>query len=304
MSRYSPLRRLGFALQMGAARIAMALMARVSTPRLIAFAAWAGALVGRHVPVARRRIEGNLRLVRPDMPAAERADLAAEVGASLLMTGIEYLRMAELAARPDIVAVTGAEHVTEALDAGRPIVFVTAHFGQWEFIRIAARRLGAETAIIYRAFNNPGFDAMAQGFIAEAGTPVLHKGAPGSRRLLRQIAKGGAALILVDQRQTGSPLIPFMGHEAETATAAADLALRFDAALIPARARRVAGAKLYELRFEAPIPKADSVTMMADVNARIGAWIADDPGQWFWLHWRWKLRPRGIERRAATGRSA
>jgi KDO2-lipid IV(A) lauroyltransferase len=303
MSRHSPLRRLGFAVETGVSKVTLALTRRVSTARLIAFAAWAGAIVGRRAPMARKRIEANLKQIRPDMTAAERADLAAEVGAGLLMTGVEYMRMAELAARPDIVTVTGEAYVAEALAAGRPIVFVTAHFGQWEFIRICARRLGAETAIIYRAFNNPGIDALAQDFIATAGEPVLHKGPAGARRLLRQIAKGGAALILVDQRQTGSPLIPFMGKDAETATAAADLALRFNAALIPARVRRVVGAELYELRFEAPIAPQDATEMMAEVNARIGAWVQDDPSQWFWLHRRWKLRPRGVRQRAESDRT-
>lgn len=303
MSRFSRLRRLGFALETGAAKVTLALTARVPTLRLIALAGRIGAFVGRRVPIARKRIEANLKLIRPELTAAERADLAAEVGAGLLMTGAEYMRMEELSARPDIVTVTGAEHVTEALAAKRPIIFVTAHFGQWEFIRICARRLGAETAIIYRAFNNPGMDAISQALIAKAGEPVLHKGPAGSRRLLRQIAKKGAALILVDQRQTGSPLIPFMGHDAETATAAAELALRFDAALIPARARRVVGGELYELRFEAPVPHGDAVAMMAEVNARIGAWVEDDPGQWFWLHRRWKLRPRGVRKRAEEART-
>jgi KDO2-lipid IV(A) lauroyltransferase len=40
--------------------------------------------------------------------------------------------------------------------------------------------------------------------------------------------------------------------------------------------------------------------MMAEVNARIAAWVEDDPGQWFWLHRRWKLRPRGVQQRAAA----
>ena len=39
----------------------------------------------------------------------------------------------------------------------------------------------------------------------------------------------------VNQRQTGAPLLPFLGREAETATVAAELALRYGAALIPAR---------------------------------------------------------------------
>lgn len=294
-----PMRRIAFAVEMAACRVTLALTARVSDAGLIRGAGRLGALL-RHLPPARKRIEKNLDLVRPDMPAAERARLAAEVCASLLMNGAEYMRMHRLAADRSLYTVEGGEHVEAAIAAGRPIIFVTAHFGCWEFIRIASRDLGRESAIIYRAFNNPDFDALAFGMISAAGEPVLHKGRQGSRGLLKHVMKGGAALILVDQRQTGSPLLPFMGREAETATAAAELAQRFNAALIPARALRVRPGEAYAVRFEAPVEAETAEAAMTEVNARIAAWVEQDPGQWFWLHRRWKLRPRGEKLRAAA----
>lgn len=299
MSAHPPSRllRLGFAAEMLACRIALRLTRNMSDAALIRLAGRGGALV-RLFPPARRRIFRNLDKIHPDMPKAERAKLAGEVCASLVMNGAEYMRMRGLAADPALVEVEGAEHVEAAFAAGRPVIFVTAHFGCWEFVRIAARRLGRETAIIYRAFNNPDFDALAQGLIREAGEPVLHKGSAGSRALLRHVARKGAAMILVDQRQTGSPALPFLGRPAETSTAAAELARRFDAALIPARALRIRPGEAYQVRFEPEIPHGEAEAMMAEVNARIGAWVEAHPGQWFWLHNRWKLRSK---RGAAQG---
>jgi KDO2-lipid IV(A) lauroyltransferase len=49
-------------------------------------------------------------------------------------------------------------------------------------------------------------------------------------------------------------------------------------------------------------PEGGAEAMMAEVNARISAWIEADPEQWFWLHRRWRLRPRGAGMRAARGR--
>ena len=122
----------------------------------------------------------------------------------------------------------------------------------------------------------------------------MHKGRQGSRQLLRHVARKGAAMILVDQRQTGAPLIPFLGRPAETALSAAELALRFDAALIPARALRVEAGRKYHVRFEAPIEARDATEAMIQVNARIGAWVTEAPGQWFWMHRRWRLS-EGVE---------
>lgn len=291
--KMTPLRRVQFAAEMAAARVALALTAPLPDRAVIGLAAAIGRFVGRHVPVARRRIEENLDLVRPGMSPAARADLAAEAGASMCMWGAEYLRLPALAADPSLRRVEGAEHVAAAIAAGRPILFVTAHFGCWEFVRLAARDLGVETGILYRAFNNPSFDAYAQGLIAVAGTPVMHKGRQGSRALLRLIGKGGAAMILVDQRQSKAPLAPFLGRPAETSTAVAELAKRSGAALIPACAVRVRPGAEYHVRFEAPVEVGDPLAAMAEVNARIGAWVEAHPGQWFWMHRRWRLS-RGV----------
>lgn len=289
MKRMTRMQKLQFAAEMAAARAATLLTAPLSDAALIGFAGRLGRLIGRRVPSARRRVEENLKLIRPGMTAEARADLAAEAGASMCMWGAEYMRLASLAADPSLRQVEGAEHVLAAKAEGRPILFVTAHFGSWEFVRLAARDLGVETGILYRAFNNPAFDAHAQTLIKAGGEPVMHKGRQGSRSLLRLIGKRGAAMILVDQRQTGAPLAPFLGRSAETSTAVAELARRSGAALIPASAVRVRAGKEYRVRFEAPVEAGDPVEMMAEVNARIGAWVDAHPGQWFWMHRRWRL---------------
>ncbi|MDF2231329.1 lysophospholipid acyltransferase family protein [Albimonas sp. CAU 1670] len=274
----------------------------------------AGRVVGPLWPGLVKRVAANLALVRPGADRAEARRLTAEVCGHFARAAAEYLDLERIAADPDRVAIEDAAPLRAALASGRGVVLVTAHFGNWESIRLAVRRASAELeagpdgtpgagrdcALIYRAFNNPLFDAWSQKMIAHAGTPVLHKGRDGTRTLLRHVARKGVALILVDQRQTGSPLIPFLGHEAETALAAAELALRFDAALIPARGLRLPDGR-FSVLFEPEIPRSDAETMMAEVNARLGAWVERWPEQWFWLHRRWKTRPRGERIRAARG---
>lgn len=293
-------RRVGHAVEMLAARAVLAAMGSLSLERMGDVGAWIGAHGTAALPFARRRILRNIDLVRPEMDAETRARVVREVGANFARVMVEYDRLHEVAADPSLMDISGAEHVEAAREAGRGAVLVSAHYGNWEFVRLASRQLGAPSAIIYRAFNNPAFDEMAQRVVARAGEPVLHKGRKGSRALLRHVAKGGFAMILIDQRQTGSPLLPFLGRDAETSTAAAELAARFGAALIPARARRLPDGRRFDVRFEAPIPQGDPLEMTRAANDRISTWIDEDPGQWLWLHRRWKLRPRGDQIRAAA----
>ena len=118
-------------------------------------------------------------------------------------------------------------------------------------------------------------------------------------QLVRHVVRGGAITVLIDQRNTGAPLIPFMGELAETATALAELSARTGAPLIPTRARRLEDGLSFDVRFEDPIPPGDPVEMMTEMNRRIEAWVDEEPGQWFWLHRRWKHRQRQLAQEAA-----
>ncbi|MEL6267347.1 MAG: lysophospholipid acyltransferase family protein, partial [Pseudomonadota bacterium] len=174
---------------------------------------------------------------------------------------------------------------------GGGMLIVTAHYGNWEAIRVACLRAGIPAGIIYRPFNNRYVDAYTLRLIIRAGTPVMQKGPRGMRALTRHLMSGGHAVLLIDQRTTGAPLIPFLGHPAETLTVAAALARRTGADLITARARRTDDRGSFEVRFEAPVPDDTPAAMTAEINRRIGAWIDAHPEQWFWLHRRWRNTP-------------
>lgn len=246
----------------------------------------AGGLVARFVPVFRWRAEANIAHVWPHLDRAARLRLVRKAGAEFACLGVEYIRFERLC--PDCAEVVAGHEVMEAVRAsGRGAVVVSAHYGHWEGVRLAARSLGVELGIIYRTFNNRYFEAYIRSLIRRGGEPVLQKSRSGNRALVTHVLRGGAMLILADQRNTGAPMIPFLGQPCETSTAAAEIALRAKVPLITAHARRVSRAPRYEVRFEAPVPEGPPMEMMTEVNRRIGAWVEECPEQWFWFHRRW-----------------
>ena len=237
-----------------------------------------------------RRVARNLARVRPGLAADAVRALQAEVGDNFGRVLAEYIRMPDLLRRPERRHVEGIEHLAAARDAGRGAVIASAHIGNWEQIRLAAAEAGIPVALIYRAFNNAAFDAVSRWRIHMAGEPVLHKGRAGMREMLAHLKRGGVILVLMDQHAGGGAMLPFLGHPAATATAIPALCLRTGAALVPARAIRQADGLSFRVSFEPPVPPDDAVAMTAAVNDRIGAWIGETPGQWFWLHRRWRTR--------------
>lgn len=241
-----------------------------------------------------RRIADNLALTGAghDFRALTRA-----VGDHFGRTIAEFVRLPAILARPDRRQVAGLSHLRTALAEGHGVVVVSAHFGNWEMLRAAARDAGIELALIYRAFNNRSFDALVAWRLEAAGRPVLHKGRPGMRALLAHLRAGGAILVLLDQHSSGGAWLPFLGRPAATATAIATLCQRSGAVLLPAVAKRRADGLSFAIRFEPPVPSGSPIAMTAAINDRIAAWVEADPGQWFWLHRRWRPRPDGVSRK-------
>ena len=187
-----------------------------------------------------RRINDNIDLVRPGYDAATRARIRRGVMENFARTATEYLDLPELAARSAGFKISGLEHLeaAKAANGGRMVV-VSAHYGNWEAVRAVAARHGAPLGIIYRAFNNRKIDDYGFGLITACGWPAWRKGSEGSKGLFKHVRQGGGAMILVDQRAGGAPSLDFMGQPAETSLAAAQLALKLKAPLLPAAAKRV-----------------------------------------------------------------
>ena len=86
--------------------------------------------------------------------------------------------------------------------------------------------------------------------------------------------------------------LPFLGHPARTALSAAELALRLKADLIPFFATRLPDGVSFRVELDAPIPPSDPETMTLAITRALETRILAHPGQWFWVHRRWKKRDR------------
>lgn len=237
-----------------------------------------------------RRIARNLALTRPEAgPEAARA-LATQVGDNFGRVIGEYVRFDAFMRRPDRLRVEGAGRLRAAAAQGRGVVVATAHLGNWEAVRLAAREAGAPLGLLTRGFNNAEFERLALARTGLLGGPVLTKDPVSMMRMARALRRGGAMLVLLDQRIGRDPPLPFLGVDAPTNRSVIELALRVGAPVLTARARRRADGVSFDVVFEPPAPPGDVETVMRHVNDRMSAWIEETPGQWLWTHRRWRGR--------------
>jgi KDO2-lipid IV(A) lauroyltransferase len=248
----------------------------------------------------RERAEANLLHVFADMPASERRRIANGVADNAGRTMIENYDVLGLRDRMRTARMTGAglPAIEQARSEGRPVLFVTGHFGNFEAPRAALVARGYQIGGLYRPMTNGFFNAhYAQNMHALSG-PVFEQGLRGTMGLLRHIRQGGMGVLLFDVYDSAGVAIDFMGQPAPTLTSAADIALKTGALMVPFFGIRQPDGVSFEAVFEEPVPHGSAIDMMRDATARLEARVRAHPEQWFWIHRRWK--PKRQRKRAAA----
>lgn len=255
-----------------------------------------GTLVERVVgPAAgyRERAETQLALIWPDMPQADRTRIARAVCNNFGRTLIENYSRDGFTRQVDASAFggEGLGALDSARAEGRPVLFVTGHFGNYEAPRVALTQRGYRIGGLYRPMSNPYFNAHYERTMMDLSGDVYPQGHKGTGRFFRMLKQGGMGTLLFDVRARLFPQMDFLGHPAHTATSAADIALRLDALVVPYFASRRRDGLTFDIEVEAPIPLTDPQTMMRQMTDRLEARIRAHPEQWFWIHKRWDSLP-------------
>ena len=254
--------------------------------------------IGPLLPVS-RVADANLRLTMPELDAAARRRIVRGVWDNLGRTAAEFPHLAALrkdtASGPGWVA-RGAEVLEAQARIGGPVLFVSAHIGNWEMLPQAVAHFGLRFSSFYRAAGNPLVDKMIRDLRdAAMGTPVplFAKGARGARLALAHVLRGGSLGMLVDQKMNDGIEARLFGQPAMTATALAAIALRQRCPVIAGRVERIGPARL-RLVVDPPLALPDTGDRMADqailtqrINDMLEGWIRETPHSWLWLHRRW-----------------
>jgi KDO2-lipid IV(A) lauroyltransferase len=243
----------------------------------------------------RRRTLDHLDAAFPELAAAERRRLGRLCFRHLGATLAECLHLLrhDAATVARWVAVEGWEHVEAARTAGRPILVLTGHCGNWELLAATINSRGLGMAVVARSLDEPALQRLLAGLRQRFGTPTIERGSDGAARaLLTQLRRGGAIGMLIDQdTKVDGVWVPFFGQPAFTPVGAAKIALRQETVTIPTFIERLADGR-HLARFLPPLELPDDLTQAtARMTAAIEAQIRHRPEQWVWMHRRWRRKP-------------
>jgi KDO2-lipid IV(A) lauroyltransferase len=267
----------------------------------------AGRLIYRLLPFRREVIVDNLRRVfGASVPAGEIERLAQAHYAHLAKLLGEFVRYRWYGAerKKALVRVEGVEHFRRAWVAGKGVLVLTGHFGNFEVSTVAGLMQFPEVRdhihFVRRPIKPAWLDALVNRRMRKAGFGTIGK--RGSLdRMLELLERGDAIVFPFDQhaQRPDGIAVDFFGHAAGTFRSLAIIALATAAPVIPASSWREPDGT-HVLRFEEPLPVLTGGDPDEEIRRNTRAYnqalerlVLRRPEQWWWVHRRWKpLRER------------
>jgi KDO2-lipid IV(A) lauroyltransferase len=177
----------------------------------------------------------------------------------------------------------------------KPVVFFSGHFANFELMAKCLQELGFNIGAIYRPLNNIFLNPIMEFIRKKYICPIqIEKGSNGTKKLIKHISTNNPLALMIDQRLSSSIRVPFFNQPATTTTAPAQLAIKYDALLVPVFLKRLEKTN-FEFFIEEPLIinrtndyDKDIFNITQSMNKKIEEFIKRDPAHWLWSHDRWK----------------
>ena len=252
----------------------------------------------------RERALGNLRRSFPDMPERRREQMARRSMQQLVMLGVEVLfttRLISLRSYSRYVELTNFRELLDLMLRGdRGLIMLTGHYGNWEVLGYVLATLGFPTTSIARPLDNPYVSDYVFGVRERTGQRIIAKKGATSEVTEVLNAKGAVGFIADQNAGTKGMFVDFFGRKASTYKSIGLLAMEYEVPVVIGYARRVNDRFRFVVGVQDVIYPQDWKSQddpLRYITQRYTKAIEDfvrvDPGQYLWVHRRWKTRPKG-----------
>ena len=179
----------------------------------------------------------------------------------------------------------------EEIKKGQPVVFVSAHFSNFELMAMAIEKAGVRLSAIYRPLNNRMVNSIMEPLRKKyICKNQIKKGINGVRESLKFFKQGVSIAIMIDQRVSEGEKINFFNHPAYTTTIPAQFVKKFGCKIQPVHIERYDKIK-FKISFDEQLifgENADNASISLKLNQWLENKIKKKPSQWIWTHDRWK----------------
>lgn len=257
-----------------------------------------GARVARILsPTSLRITERNIRLAFPEMGPREQRQLACDSLSATAQTACEmgHVWLRDIRhVRQLIRTVSGESAISTALTAGRGVVVLGPHLGNWEILGLYVASLGPLVSL-YEPPHMQELDGLLRSARERSGARLVPTSPRGLAALVRSVRDGQISGILPDQvpRALNAGLnAPFMNIPCFTGTLASKVIQRSGAMAVFGFAQRVdSGFCIRFLPAEDAVYSPDMALSVAALNRGVEACLRHCPAQYQWEYKRFRQRP-------------
>jgi len=269
------------------------------------FAAFLGRLLWKFYHRGRKRAMDNLRASYPDKNETWYEQTGRRSFEHIAMLTIDILFTPRLVKKYNwrrYSRFVTAERAKWLSKEGKGLLMVAAHYSNFEIMGYMLGLFGYNTYSIARPLDNKFINDYLYSVRRRAGQKIIDK--KGAAEMMDRITSEGATLCFIADQDAGRKgmFVDFFGRKASTYKSIALLAATNNIPIGVAYSKRVDNRFFFEIGINRIIfpdewaDKDDPIKWItAEYTKAIEEFVRQDPSQYWWLHRRWKHRPKGEE---------
>jgi lauroyl/myristoyl acyltransferase len=283
-------------------KVVQSLVERLPRPWAYALAVAAAGLAWWFSPLARPRLEYNLKVACPELEndpkALRRLSRANFRNHAKAYADLMQLPKARMESMRSLLKIKGMEYLEEARAHGKGVLAVSCHMGSYEVVSAIWSATLAPVSFFAEELEPRALYEWYRDTRARLGISVLTLDYGGIRRVLEALRDQEMVITAIDRDITGTGyLMPFFGKLAPIPLGPAAIALRLGTPLFPVCVYRLPddtymaeGAPLVYARSTGN-PRADQVRATEEVLRQIERFVQQHPEQWHVPHRIWAGSP-------------
>lgn len=245
----------------------------------------------------------NIEQCFPDLNTEAKEALVKEsleqTGKSLAEMGMSWLWPVKKTLKK-IVKVHNESVITEGIAAGKGVILIAPHLGNWEVLNLYLSNRYTFTAM-YKPPKQKQLDELIKKMRARLGTDMAPANVQGVRKVMKALKRGEMIGILPDQEPEieGGIFTEFFNTPALTMKLLPQLAAQTGAKVVCGYAKRLENAAGFEIFFsqaEEMISNKDMKLSARAMNQSIERCVRENPAQYQWEYKRFNTQPEGSEK--------